>query len=145
MSYRDARNYLEQLRDLSYKVRRAEAELRMLEERRISIRAVGYDSDPVQSSSDGQGFTRLSDWYMDRLTETQDLQQEYSERYHLIQEQIGSMSNRSYRDLLSHRYLDNLSFLMISRYMHITNGHARNMHREALEAFDIEVLHPPAT
>jgi len=145
MSYREARDYLEQVRDMAYQVRRAEAELRMLEERRISIRAVGYDSYPVQSSSDGQGFTRLSDWYLDRKEETRGLQLQYTARYHEIQEEISSISNRNYRDLLSHRYLDNMSFSTISRCMCFTNGYIRHMHKDALEAFDREVLRARAT
>lgn len=142
------KDYLDQLSKLDFKIKRLKKEIEALEERRISLSGMDYGKDPVQTSHDGQGFTKMSDRYLDKVKDLELACDVYSAMYERIQSEILQVSRLEYQELLSYKYVDGLSLQQVAATMDYTYDYARHMHGFALEAFRAEVMEkkaPPTT
>lgn len=105
-----------------------------------STGAMRYDKISVQSSPDNDPLLK----YIERLADAErkmvQLQAEYYEAYTTIQKQIGELEPELYRQILTLRYLDGMSFPKIADRLGYSFEYVRNTHGHALKKFEKVVV-----
>lgn len=134
------KEYLLQLDDFRNRIKRLDTDIEELRQRRISLKSMDYSKDKIMTTPDGQGFTRLSDKYLDMIALREREIQEYKEACHRIESEIWSLDKRIHRDLLVYVYVDGLSLLEASEALHYSYDRVRHVHGAALEDFRHTVM-----
>ena len=96
-----AKEYLKRIRKLDHDIDRKQYEFETLKKRRTYISGMDYSADRVQMSSDGEGFTSISDRLIDLQREINTEIDEYHDMRHKAINQIQSLSREEYSDILS--------------------------------------------
>lgn len=135
-----AKEYLREIRRLEIRVRQKREEIDLIREQAACLPAMEIKQDRVQTSPDGQGFTRLIDnaavLEQELLSDIEELQQVRHERI----EMIHQMENQRYMEILYLRYVMNKSLDYIADYLHVSYEWVRHLHGEALQSFQKKFL-----
>lgn len=130
-----AKEYLGQVPTLRRQMRRTAEKVEEIETIMQSVRAIRYDKINVQSSPDDDQLATE----MIRLEAAREMliQQaaDYNIIYATIRSQIDQMQPQLYRDLLTMRYLDELSWNKIAAATKYSDAYIRNAHGKALQEF----------
>ena len=129
-----AKAYLREIRSAEAKIRQKEEEIRLLRESAACIKGQQADSEKVQTSPDGSGFTRMIDKAADLEAELAGEIESLNEMRHERIAQIQELEPQ-YSDLLFQRYVLGRDLLYISEYLGRGYGWIRQMHGQALETF----------
>lgn len=135
-----AKDYLLRIEVSRSRIARVERRLQELAEQRLSLQGVRYDRDPVQTSNDGQGFTKLADAYADFEAELKERKLRHEKLADRIEEEIYSLSDPKYAELLASRYIDGMNLYDIAEHLGYSHDWIRHQHGWALQAFQKEVL-----
>ena len=109
-------------------------EIELLRESASCIGSQEIKPDAIQTSPDGQGFTRMIDRAADMERE---LMEEIARLNEMRHERISMIQqlDSQYSELLFQRYVLGKDLWYIAQYMGRSYGRIRNLHSEALEAF----------
>lgn len=134
-----AKEYLSQIAVLDIKIEQLQKEINNLTVMQ-GIGSMDYSQDRVQTSSNGYGFTTLSEKKVDTEEEYEKLIDTYiSKRFEIIG-QIQQLSRSEYIDILYDRYCSKpkMSFEEIAVKMSYSYNYVCNLHGEALKEFERE-------
>lgn len=135
-----AKAYLSEIRRMEIICRQKKDEIDMIHEQAACVPALTIKADIVQTSHDGQGFTRLSDKAADLEAELrEDLERLREERHKRIM-QIQELDNPTHIDILYQRYIRNWSLQDIAEYTGSSYGTIRHYHGNALQDFQRKFL-----
>lgn len=131
-----AKQYLMQLGSIDHDIAAKKRQLERLREDSYTLRGISYDGARVQSSPTGSG---VEDKAM-ALTMTQKALEtmiiDYHEMRARIETQISAIPDKRYRDILTLRYVDQMSLNGIAAEMGYTHVWTRKLHGYALLAFE---------
>ena len=131
----NAKEYLRNLRRMDMHIDQRQKELDMLVKSRTYFSSFDYAKDRVQTSTDGQGFTRLSDKLVDMCNEINAEIDVFADKRHEIIAKIQAMEHIEYADLLFKRYVEYKTFEQISCEMNYAYNYVCNLHGAALKEF----------
>lgn len=136
----NAKTYLGRARWLRDQITRLNDKIYTIRSEMTSTGAMRYDKISVQSSPDNDPLLK----YIERLADAErkmvQLQAEYYEAYTTIQKQIGELEPELYRQILTLRYLDGMSFPKIADRLGYSFEYVRNTHGHALKKFEKVVV-----
>ena len=130
------REYLSQLREAEIILMHKLQELRALAESRTMIKGQDYSIERVQTSPDGSGFTRDSDRQIDLTRKLADDIAAIEAKRHEIIEQIQSLSDIDYADVLFRRYIMEQDFKEIANAKRCSVSKVYHIHAEAIKEFE---------
>ena len=131
-----AKEYLREIRRLEICCRQKREEIEILRDQATCLRSVEIQHDKIQTTPDGQGFTRFIDRAAEMEAElTADLERLQEIRHERIQ-MIQRLDNAEYIDLLYMYYVLNKSMSYIADYIGHELSYTYNMHLAALEEFE---------
>lgn len=135
-----AKEYLKRIRKLDHDIDRKQYEFETLKKRRTYISGMDYTADRVQTSSDGEGFTGISDRLIDLQREINTEIDEYHDMRHKAINQIQSLSREEYSDILFRLYVQYQSMTEAASGMGYDYYWACHLHGRALLEFDDRFL-----
>ena len=131
----NAKQYLMRARWLRDQIERIGDKIFRLREEMTSTGAIRYDKISVQSTPEGDPLLK----YITRLTDAEEklvrLQAEYYEAYTTIAKQIDSIEPELFRQILSLRYLEDMTLHQIADRLRYSYEYIRNRHGAALKKF----------
>ena len=132
-----AKAYLSRVRKLSNGIRALKRKIEELESLKTGIGSPALDSDPVQTSKEGEAnFTRT----IEQIMEAEELMAirigEYADTIAEIDEEIRRLENPIYAEVLSRRYLEFQRYERIAVDMHYSFDYVKQLHGKALRAFE---------
>lgn len=131
----NAKRYLSEIRRLDIICRQKREEINLIREQATCVPALTIKQDLVQTSPDGQGFTRLMDRAADLEAELKrDLEQLQEERHRRVV-QIQQLENPLYIDILYQRYVYSRSLQYIAEDTGMSYERIRHYHGDALYEF----------
>ena len=131
-----AKQYLNRIRILDIKINNKISELSMLKSKSTSLQAVVINDDKVQTSP---VLDRLGNDVSEILELEEEIRQEikrYNELKHKIINEIHSLNNRLYIEILYKRYVEFKSLEEIAVEMNYSYDRVRHLHGYALIEFD---------
>ena len=133
-----AKDYLNQIRLMDIAIGNYITELEQMRERISVVTGIDYSKDRIQSSpeSGNRQIEELVDFeamVLNKIKAETDLR-------HKIIEQIQTLSNPIYVDILSRRYIECYSFERIACDMGYAYNYVCTLHGEALKEFDRVVI-----
>lgn len=135
-----AKEFLQEIRRLEICCKQKREEIDLLKEQATCLRSVEIKHDRIQTTPDGQGFTRIIERAAEMERElTADLERLQEVRHKLI-DMIQDIDTAEYIDLLFLRYVMNKSMIYIADYLGHELSYTYNMHGWALSEF--EKKHP---
>lgn len=135
-----AKEYLSRLRNLDLMIRHKQVELDELKLLATSTGSIANQSEPVSHSSSGDSLERKVIKYIDLDTEiTNDIDTLINMR-HMVIDEIHSLSDARYIELLFKRYVEYKKFEQISCEMNYDYQWIRELHTRALDSFYEEIL-----
>lgn len=135
-----AKEYLKRIKKLDRDIDRKQYEYDTLKKRRAYIGGMDYATDRVQTSSDGEGFTKVSDRLIDLQQEINTEIDEYHNMRHEAINQIQSLSKEEYADILFRLYVQYQSMTEAASGMGYDYYWACHLHGRALQEFDDRFL-----
>ncbi len=131
-----AKEYLRQIQLLDTIAKQQQNEIALLRDKTMSLRSVDYSVQKVRSSPQtGAGFEHAIDKLATMCAEyAQQCEQAARQRKEII-EQIQSLDNAVYVQILYKRYAEYKSFSMISMEIGYSDEHTRREHGRALQSF----------
>lgn len=96
-------------------LRNLEEELKEAHEKAISVQSPKYGTTTIHGTSDGAGFTRTSDKYVDLVRDKEDIEMQFLEEEIEITRMLFKMPSRLHEDLLYMFYIRNTPMSEISR------------------------------
>lgn len=130
-----AKEYLQEIRKFDRYIEQKQIEYDSLYRLRGGARAIDYSKDKVQTSPDGQGFTRISDRLIDLQSEINEAVDRFCQITHDRIEQIQQLSKVEYSEILFKRYVEYKSLEQIAYEMNYTYKYICQLHGEALIEF----------
>lgn len=131
-----AKQYLREIRLLEIRIRQKREEIDRLKEEAACVPALEIKADLVQTSPDGQGFTRLIDKAAAlELELASDIQALQTERHKRALE-IQSLDDPEHVQLLFMFYVTQRPMRYIAEYLGCGIRQAYNIHGHALTAFE---------
>lgn len=130
-----AKEYLQEIRKFDRYIEQKQIEYDSLYRLRGGAGAIDYSKDKVQTSPDGQGFTRISDRLVDLQSEINEAVDRFCQIKHDRIEQIQQLSKVEYSEILFKRYVEYKSFERIAYEMNYTYKYICNIHGFALKEF----------
>jgi RNA polymerase sigma factor (sigma-70 family) len=130
-----AKQYLMQLASIDHDIAAKRRQLERLREDTYSLRGIAYDGGRVQSSPTGSG---IEDKAIALVAVQKDLELkiiDYHEARARIETQIASLPDKRYRDILTYRYVDQLSLREIADVMGYSYDRVKHLHGYALLIF----------
>lgn len=135
-----AKTYLREIKRLDVICKQKAEEIQLIREQAMCVPAQTIKPDLIQTSPDGQGFTRLIDRAVTLESEIKkDIDTLQAERHKRIA-QIQQMDNIISIDVLYQRYVLYKPLQDIAEYMGLSYGHVRNIHGVALNEFQRKFL-----
>ena len=138
-----AKNYLQQLRRLEMSISQKLREQQDLRVLAACIPAAGYAADRVQGGRGGGAP------YVGAVHRLLDLEDEisreidgFADKKHQIINQIQSLPNGKYVEILYKRYVEFKSLERICAEMHFSYDYIKHLHGHALENFEENFLNP---
>lgn len=130
-----AKEYLLRVRYLDICLKQKEELLADMLKSRTHLSSFDYSKDRVQTSSDGSGFTNISDEIIDLGKSIErDRFKFYQERSKIV-DQIQGVEKADYCNLLYRRYVKYEPFEIIACNMFLSYTRIIHMHGEALNVF----------
>lgn len=126
----DTKEYLRQIRKIDYGIKqrtRQANDLRLMH----GLSATDYSRDRVQTSPDGQGFTRI----VLQIVELEEEADELSRKKQRIVKQIEAIEKQDLSEVLLLRYVEKLGFEAIADRMCLSYSRVTHLHGEALSCF----------
>lgn len=131
-----AKEYLQQIKADDLKIEQKLKEYESLAGRKTCLGSMDYSVLRVQTSPDGQGFTKIVDRLVDLQREiNDDIDRFYDSKHKKIAE-IQSLSKPEYIDILFRRYVEGKSLEQIAADMGYSYHWCCHMHGEALKEFE---------
>lgn len=130
-----AKQYLMQLASIDHDIAAKRRQLERLREDTYSLRGIAYDGGRVQSSPTGSGVEDKAIALIAIQKELEFKIIDYHEARARIETQIASLPDKRYRDILTYRYVDQLSLREIADVMGYSYDRVRHMHGLALLCF----------
>lgn len=140
MAVMTVKEYLEQIELLDIKINQKQAQLEELRLLAFGDKSPSIDKPQVQSSPVGDKMENAVIKYVDAAKEISALIDRYVAVKQDIIDEIHSLKNKDYIDLLYKRYVDYMSLGEIADEMNYSYSRIRHLHGSALEAFKKEVL-----
>lgn len=134
-----AKEYLSQIRKIDSNIKKKSSELYQLKTMATSI-TVASDNERVQSSGSQDRLGNTVAKIVDAERAIDRMVDEYIDRKRVIINEICSISDDRYNDLLYYRYVSNMNFSEIANVMHMSERHILRLHGEALKAFYDEII-----
>ncbi len=131
-----AKQYLSRIRILDIKINNKISELSMLKSKSTSLQAVVINDDKVQTSP---ALDRLGNDVSDILELEEEIQKEikrYNDLKHKIINEIHTLNNRLYIEILYKRYVEFKSLEEIAVEMNYSYQYIRKRHGYALLEFE---------
>lgn len=136
----DTKTYLGQIKRMRITIENKLDEIRQLREIVCSI-SVANDGERVQTSTDKDSLGRAVTNIVSMEEETNDLVLEWTEKRGKIIQQIDSMENIDYYNILSLRYVRGETFEKIAEKTNWSIRKVFSIHGEALKAFESKYGH----
>ena len=127
-----AKQYLMQLGCIDHDIAAKKRQLERLREDSYTLRGISYDGARVQSSPTGSGIESKAARLVTVQKELELKIVDYHEMRARIETQIASLPDKRYRDILTYRYVDQLSLREIADVMGYTYDWVRHVHGIAL-------------
>lgn len=135
-----AKEYLNKIRSLDFQIGKKKEQLQNLKMLRGSIRGFDYSGVKVQTSAHG-------DETINRALEIMELEKDITNKMIQLEktrcdvmEEIASLKNEYYIEVLTMRYCDLYSLEQIAVTMHLSFDRTAHIHLEALDSFQKNVL-----
>ena len=137
-----AKTYLQQLQKLDIVINQKLFELnQLLSELNSWIKPIRYDREKVQTSAPSEAsFTHLVEKKMDLENEINAEIDSFIDIKHEIINQIQSLHNTKYVQVLYKRYVEYKQHNRIAREIHYDISHEFRLHQQALQAFEQRFL-----
>lgn len=135
-----AKTYLSEIRRLEVICRQKREEIELIREQAACIPALTIKEDLVQTSPDGQGFTKLIDRANDLEEELRKDIARLQEERHKRVVQIQQLENPLHIDILYQRYVFNRTLQYIADYTGLSYDRIRHYHGDALGEFSKKFL-----
>lgn len=135
-----AKEYLKQIKKMDRDIDRKQYEFDTLKKRRTYISGIDYAADRVQTSSDGEGFTKISDRLLDLHREINSEIDDYHDMRHKAINEIQSLSQEEYSDILFRVYVQYQTLTEAASGMGYDYYWACHLHGKALLEFDDRFL-----
>lgn len=134
-----AKQYLGELKRMDVLVRQKLEEIAMLEEQATCIPALNIKPDIIQTSPDGEGFTKLIDKAAQLRAELEkDIDRLNNERRIRV-DQIQQLDNPLFVEILFRRYVLFESLEDVAAHCHLSYDRVRHYHGDALQKFSQKV------
>jgi hypothetical protein len=134
------KEYLQQVQKLDVMINQKIAEKSELG-KFDGISGIDYSGDKVQSSSNGDApFTKIVERIIDIEKEIDDMIDQYVNLKHQIINEIQSLPNVTYIDVLYKKYIEYKRLEVIAVEMNYSYQYVRVMHGYALQEFEKAVL-----
>ena len=130
-----AKEYLQEIRKFDRYIEQKQIEYDSLYRLRGGAGAIDYSKDKVQTSPDGQGFTRISDRLVDLQSEINEAVDRFCQMKHERIDQIQQLSKAEYSEILFKRYVEYKSLERIAFEMNYSYKYTCNIHGGALYEF----------
>lgn len=130
------KEYLGYIQKIEILLRQKQRELYALSERRTLIKGQDYSIEKVQTSPDGSGFTRDSDKQIDMSQELADDIAAFETIRYEVFNQIQSLSDINFVDILYLRYLEGQTFKEIADIKGCSMSTVYHIHTEALKELE---------
>lgn len=131
-----AKESLEEIRKMEILIEQKKKELSMLHGSRPYIKGFDYSAERVQTSPDGEGFTRGSHRLVDLEMELESDIERFSQKRHEVITRIQSMEKPEHTSILFKRYVEYQSFEQISYEMGYSYNYTCRIHGEALKSYE---------
>jgi hypothetical protein len=131
----NAKQYLNQLRNLDLKIEQKKEELSMLQNEITAGGGIDYARDRVQSSPQNTQEDRICR-YIGLAEEIEEEISDYTGIRHRIIGEIHLMKNERHMVVLYKRYVEFKGFGAIAREINFSYEYVRHLHRDALRAFE---------
>lgn len=138
-----AKEYLQEIRKFDRYIEQKQIEYDSLYRLRGGAGAIDYSKDKVQTSPDGQGFTRISDKLVDLQNEINKAIDRFCQIKHDRIEQIQQLSKVEYSEILFKRYVEYKSLERIAWEMNYSYIYTCQLHGGALNEFEEMFLTNP--
>lgn len=127
--------YLQQIKVLDTKIQQKREQYRRLVEQASGSGGISYDKDVVQTSKTGDRLERLIIQYVDLEKVIQEEQLNFEMMKHIIINQIQSLNEDRYMNVLFKRYVEYKSYELIAIEMSYSFDYVKELHRDALNFF----------
>lgn len=134
------KEYLNQIRNMDIRITQRQAQLEELRFLAFGDKSPTIDGPQIQSSPSGDIMESAIIKYVDLSREIELLIDDYVDTKNRIIEEIHSLSNAKYVELLHKRYVDYMSLEEIAHAMNYSEIHIKRLHGNALEAFRTKIL-----
>lgn len=127
--------YLQQIKVLDTKIQQKQEQYRRLVEQASGSGGISYDKDVVQTSKTGDRLERLIIQYVDLEKVIQEEQLHFEMMKHTIINQVQSLNEDRYMNVLFKRYIEYKSYELIAVEMSYSFDYVKELHRDALNFF----------
>lgn len=127
--------YLQQIKVLDTKIQQKQEQYRRLVEQASGSGGISYDKDVVQTSKTGDRLERLIIQYVDLEKVIQEEQLHFEMMKHTIINQVQSLNEDRYMNVLFKRYVEYKSYELIAVEMSYSFDYVKELHRDALNFF----------
>ena len=135
-----AKEYLQEIQKYDRYIEQKQIEFDNLYIMRGGSGGIDYSKERVQTSPDGQGFTKVSDRLVDLQREINVTIDRFLQIKHDRIDEIQRLSKVEYADILFKRYVEYKSFEQISYEMNYTYRYVCNLHGHALKEFEDSII-----
>ena len=138
-----AKEYLQEIRKFDRYIEQKQIEYDSLYRLRGGASGIDYSKDKVQTSPDGQGFTRISDRLVDLQSEINEAVDRFCQMKHERIDQIQQLPKVEYSEILFKRYVEYKSLERVAWEMNYSYIYICQLHGGALNEFEEMFLTNP--
>lgn len=135
-----AKEYLNRIRMLDFQIRKKKEQLDNLKALRGTVRGFDYSGVKVQTSPHGDETINKAVEIMELENELTNKMLAFEKSRNEIMEEIASLKNEYYIEVLTMRYCDLYSLEQIAVTMRLSFDRTAHIHLEALDSFQKKVL-----
>lgn len=133
----NAKKYLQQLKWLKQLIDSKKEQLQSLRETSVSIQAVDYSRDRIQSSGDADKMLVLLGKVIDIELDLQEDIRRFTELYHEINGKIELIPALELKTILIDKYMNMMTFESIAEKNDCSIRWVYELHQRALSAFEV--------
>lgn len=130
-----AQEYLQQIKMLDTRIKQKQEQYNRLVEKASNPGSIRYDKDIVQTSKTGDRLQKIIEQYVDLEKVIQEEQLNFEMMKHTIINQIQSLNDDRYMNVLFKRYVEYKSYELIAVEMSYSFDYVKELHRDALNFF----------
>lgn len=128
--------YLQQLKVLDTKIEQKKLQCIELKKKTSNAGAIQYDKEAVQTTKTGDRVEKMIVRYIELENEINDDIQRLQEAKNTIINQIHQMTDDRYMKVLFKKYVEYKSYKLIAIEMSYSFDYVKELHHDALNAFD---------